>query len=236
MVTALVLSGGSGSRAGTDVPKQYICVNGKPLILYCLEVLSRHPRIDAVQIVAAPQWQEVLINNIRNAGLEEKLRGFSLPGETRQLSILQGLRDIRRYADDRDVVLVHYAARPNLSPEMITSCIEGMDGYDGLMPVLPMKDTVYVSYHGDRVDELLKREQVVAGQAPELFVLGKYYEANQCLLPDRILDIKGSTEPAILAGMKIAIIPGDENNYKITTAADLKRFEKSILEREGQKM
>lgn len=66
-----------------------------------------------------------------------------------------------------------------------------------------------------------------AGQAPELFRLGKYYEANLRLLPERIRHIHGSAEPAVLAGMDIAMIPGDEKNFKITTKADLERFEKT---------
>ena len=100
--------------------------------------------------------------------------------------------------------------------------------YDGVMPVLPMKDTVYFSESGDSVDRLLDRSRIYAGQAPEVYRLRKYIEANERLLPDEILKINGSTEPAVLAGLKVAMIPGDENNYKITTKEDLKRFESFI--------
>ncbi len=101
------------------------------------------------------------------------------------------------------------------------------------MPVLPMKDTVYYSRDGQTVGKLLDRSTIYAGQAPEVFVLGRYYEANRRLLPDDILRINGSTEPAILAGMDIAMIPGDEGNFKITTKADLERFERIMEERKG---
>jgi 2-C-methyl-D-erythritol 4-phosphate cytidylyltransferase len=87
-----------------------------------------------------------------------------------------------------------------------------------------MKDTVYLSNDGKKVSALLKREEVYAGQAPEMFVFGKYLEANRRLLPDDILKINGSTEPAILYGMDIAMIPGDEGNFKITTREDLERM------------
>ena len=93
-----------------------------------------------------------------------------------------------------------------------------------MLPVLPMKDTVYLSSDGERVTALLNRNEIFAGQAPELFRFDKYYEANKRLLPNEILRINGSTEPAIMAGMNIAMIPGDENNFKITTQADLERF------------
>ncbi|MDE7427740.1 MAG: 2-C-methyl-D-erythritol 4-phosphate cytidylyltransferase, partial [Lachnospiraceae bacterium] len=160
-----------------------------------------------------------------------KFRGFSAPGENRQLSIFNGLEDIRKYAEESDIVLIHDAARPLLSDRQITDCLKVVAGHDGVLPVLPMKDTVYYSEDGISVSSLLERARIFAGQAPEAFVLGKYYEANKKLLPDRILQINGSTEPAIMAGMDIAMIPGDEGNFKITTKADLERFREKIEDR-----
>ena len=112
---------------------------------------------------------------------------------------------------------------------MITDCLKAIEGYDGVIPVLPMKDTVYESVDGKTISRLLNRSQIYAGQAPELFRFGSYYEANRRLFPERILEINGSTEPAVIAGMKMAMIPGDENNFKITTKADLERL-RTILE------
>ena len=134
------------------------------------------------------------------------------------------------YADDTDYVFIHDAARPLLSAEIIADCLDGALDHDGAMPVLPMKDTVYYSRSGNVVDRLLDRSTIYAGQAPEVFLLGRYYEANRSLLPDRIWEINGSTEPAVLAGMDIAMIPGDEKNFKITTMADLERF-RSIIDK-----
>ena len=163
---------------------------------------------------------------------KDAIMGFSLPGDTRQLSILNGLRDIRDYVKSHSeelqadpVVIIHDAARPNLTAEYVDRCLDALDGFDGVMPVLPMKDTVYYSEDGKSVDRLLDRSRIYAGQAPEVYRLGKYIEANERLLPDEIKKINGSTEPAILAGLAVAMIPGDENNYKITTSEDLKRFE-----------
>ena len=117
-----------------------------------------------------------------------------------------------------------------LSAEIIADCLDGALDHDGAMPVLPMKDTVYYSRSGNVVDRLLDRSTIYAGQAPEVFLLGRYYEANRSLLPGRIWEINGSTEPAVLAGMDIAMIPGDEKNFKITTMADLERF-RSIIDK-----
>lgn len=88
-----------------------------------------------------------------------------------------------------------------------------------------------MSEDGKRVFSLMDRSKIFSGQAPESFVLGKYLEANRRLLPDRILKINGSTEPAVMAGMDIAMIAGDENNFKITTQADLNRFCGIVKER-----
>lgn len=227
MVTALLLSGGTGTRMGINTPKQYIEVKGRPIIFYCLQTLLSHEKIDAVQIVADPMWRDMILDCMKQLQ-NDRFRGFSAPGENRQLSILNGLEDIRKYAEESDVVLIHDAARPLLSADMITACLEAAAGHDGVLPVLPMKDTVYYSEDGRRVSSLLERARIFAGQAPEAFVLGKYYEANRKLLPEHILQINGSTEPAILAGLDIAMIPGDEGNFKITTKADLERFQERV--------
>lgn len=228
MNIALLLSGGTGTRLGSDIPKQYIEVSGRPIFSYCLETLTFHPQIDAVQIVAAPMWQEEISkwekSSLDKSVWTEKFGGFSLPGENRQMSIFHGLEDIRKYAKDTDYILIHDAARPLLSMKQITDCLNGAAGHDGAMPVLPMKDTVYYSRNGHKVEELLDRGKIYAGQAPEVFVLGAYYRANSQLLPEKILKINGSTEPAIMAGLDIVMIPGDERNFKITTKGDLERF------------
>ncbi|MCM1261839.1 MAG: 2-C-methyl-D-erythritol 4-phosphate cytidylyltransferase [Butyrivibrio sp.] len=235
MGIALILSGGSGVRLGTDIPKQYIEVCDRPVISYCIERLASHPQIDGIQIVAAPQWHDTITHSLEqltSLGLApealSKFKGFSMPGENRQLSIYNGLTDIMEYAGNDEIILIHDAARPMLSAQMITDCFSAAAGHDGVIPVLPMKDTVYLSEDGKTITSLLNRSQVFAGQAPEAFRLGKYYEANMRLIPEKIMKINGSTEPAVMAGMDIAMIPGDEGNFKITTKADLNKFERMM--------
>ena len=242
---AMLLSGGTGSRLGAEIPKQYIRTGGRMMITRSLYALFQCARIERVQIAADAVWHEQIredweqfcaetMGNADTAGRGRRwIDGFSAPGENRQLSILHGLEDIaERYGGD-SIVLIHDAARPLVSAAMLENCIAACDMHDGAMPVLPMKDTVYYSDNGRTVTQLLERERIFAGQAPEAFVLGKYLTANRALLPERILAIKGSTEPAILAGMDIAMIPGEEGNFKVTTPADLERYEQIIGEREG---
>ncbi len=230
MNIALILSGGTGARMYSKIPKQYIEIRGMPIVKYCIDKLSLHNGIDALQIVADLPWYDQIMKCLDKEDIRNKFRGFSAPGANRQLSIYHGLKDIKEYAEDSDYVLIHDAARPVISEALITRCLSAAAGHDGVMPVLPMKDTVYYSTDGVKVKSLLNRNEIYAGQAPELFRLGTYYEANKKLLPDQILRINGSTEPAIIAGLDIVMIPGEESNFKITTKSDLERFRKMIEE------
>ncbi len=231
MAVALILAGGSGTRLGADIPKQYIEVYGRCVISYCIERLSCHEKIDRIQIFAQAQWHEKIKECLEAYDKNGKFRGFSVPGRNRQLSIYNGLSDMKEYVDNLDVVLVHDAARPLLSERMITNCLEAIRGYDGVVPVLPMKDTVYQSADGKKISALVKRSEIFSGQAPEAFRFGVYYEANRRLLPDTILTINGSTEPAVMAGLDMIMIAGDEDNFKITTKEDLERFRELIKRR-----
>lgn len=238
MNTALLLSGGIGCRISAPVPKQYLRICDRMLITYALEPLLESPWVDTVKIVAEHRWRDAILEDAKKAGLSiKKISGFVIPGANRQGSILNGLEGIlfqgnertkTGSAKDEDTVLVHDAARPLLSDALIEACYAALGGHDGVMPVLPMKDTVYLSRDGRQVDGLFERSHIFAGQAPELFRLIKYYGANKALGPEKIMEIKGSTEPAVMAGMDIVMIPGEERNFKVTTEVDLERFLKCI--------
>lgn len=233
MNIAIILAGGTGARIGGDIPKQYLEAGGKLVIQYCLETCFGSEEIDAVQIVAEQRWRELIEAHLPE-GNGQKWKGFSDPGETRQLSIWNALLDIAGYADREDMVFIHDAARPLLSRGLLHRCLQSAQGHDGALPVLPMKDTVYYSEDGRSVSGLLRRSSVYAGQAPEVFVYGKYCEANRVLFPEKIREINGSTEPAVMAGMSIVMIDGEEDNFKITTQADLDKFQGMAARLSGQ--
>lgn len=218
MVYAIILSGGTGIRLGGTIPKQYIEVNGRPIIADSIDVFESCELIYKYIIVASTEWNEYIEKYTGN-----KFNGFAIPGENRQLSIYSGLDVLREYAREEDIVIVHDAARPFVTKTIISSLIKACEDADGAMPALPVKDTMYIQKNGT-VNSLIERESLIAGQAPEAFSFEKYLKANEVLLPERILSIKGSTEPAFLSGMNISVVCGDENNFKITTKEDLERY------------
>lgn len=231
---AVVLSGGIGSRLkGIDLPKQYYRVCGRTVLSYCIETLEKSEDIDAYIIAAAKEWQESILMEIellarQGLFLGSKFHGFAEPGENRQLSILNSLYALKNLAKGQDIILVQDAVRPLTSHSLIKRCIAAAKTAEGAMPVLKMTDTVYYSADGKKVDSLLERDKILAGQAPEAFVYGAYLLANERLAKEEMLCINGSTEPALKAGMQIALVEGEEGNFKITTARDLKRFEKMM--------
>lgn len=230
MNIAIILAGGTGTRMGTDIPKQYLQVNDRPIISYCVETISKCNRIDKIVIVAADEWKKFIENSVLRYDVCKKFAGFSNPGENRQLSIFNALSDIEKDNQDKECyVVIHDAARPYLTTENLSQYIEAAEGHDGVLPVLPMKDTVYRSVDGKSITGLVNRSEVFAGQAPEVFAFTKYLEANKKLLTyengkiskeSLIYEISGSTQPAIMAGMDVIMVPGNERNTKITTMED----------------
>ena len=218
MAIAIILSGGTGLRASTDIPKQYIEVNNIPVIADSINVFEGHEDIFKYVIVAADKWTDYIT---KFTG--EKFIGFAPAGETRQLSILNGLKVLSNIAADDDTIIIHDAARPFVSADTISALVNACKTHDGAMPALPVKDTIYIR-KGNKVHSLIDRDTIISGQAPEAFLYKKYLEANEALLPEKIMSIKGSTEPAFMAGMDVAVIDGDENNFKITTKEDLERY------------
>lgn len=227
MNIAIILSGGIGSRIGGDIPKQYMECKGKRLIYYSLEAIVSSDCIDKICIVASEKWQGILYAEM-SVEAKNKLIGFANPGENRQLSILNGMLLIKGNVPEfgyQDLVFIHDAARPYLTEEMIKNYIDAAEGHDGVLPVLPMKDTVYMSEDGMTISSLLDRKTIFAGQAPEVFRFNKYLKANEALLPDKIKLINGSTEPAIMARMDIVMVKGEEKNIKITTQEDIDKMQ-----------
>lgn len=225
MNIAVILSGGVGTRMGTDVPKQYIKVAGKPVFWYCLKTFFQSVHVDAVVIGCALEWQEYVKAQVMSFQIEKPVY-YSLPGETRQYTILNALQEIAKQGySETDVVIIHDAARPLVTEQLIADCINGCNEADGVLPVIPVKDTLYQSKNGKQITSLLNRNELFAGQAPEAFVFGKYLALHEKMPREELLKINGSTEIAYKGGLNVKLIRGDELNFKITTPEDLSNFE-----------
>lgn len=228
MVYAIILAGGTGTRLGEDVPKQYLEIFNKPIISYCLEKFEKHILIDFIIIVADSKWHRFVVNLIKKEHIS-KFAGFALPGSSRQHSILNGLREsYNNGITDSDIVIIHDAARPNVSERLISLCINEIKGADGVMPVVHAKDTMYLSETGRKIDSLLSRDNLFAGQAPESFIFGKYYSIHKNLTEKELSNIRGSSEIAYRNNLDINLVEGEEQNYKITTISDLNKFKFEI--------
>lgn len=228
MVIAIILSGGIGSRMGSDRPKQYLDVASRPVLWYCLQKFEQHSVVDRVIVVAAPAWQDYISNLARDLRME-KFAGLADAGSSRQSSIYHGLLKAKEIgAKDDDIVIIHDAVRPCVSDRILLDCVHMLDKADGAMPVLPVKDTVYRSADGTHISALLNRDELFAGQAPESFRFGKYLSVHENLSEEEMDSIRGSCEIAFKSGMKIKLFDGDEKNFKITTPADLEKFRRQV--------
>lgn len=225
----IILSGGVGTRMGADIPKQYLVVEKKPILYYTVHCFD-FSLFKKVVIVASDSWRDFITNSVCN-DLDSCMILFAPAGKSRQESILNGMSALREMAADDDIVVIHDGARPNLSKELVKNLIEANDNYDGVMPVLKVKDTVYRSIDGKQISSLLNRDELYAGQAPESFKFGLYYRINTILSEDELANVRGSSEIAFAKNLSIGFIAGEESNFKITTPDDLERFKQILVDR-----
>jgi 2-C-methyl-D-erythritol 4-phosphate cytidylyltransferase len=212
MNAGVVLAGGKSERLiGFDVPKQFCEVAGVPIIAYALAAFEQCADIDKIVVVASETWRGEI-------SVAAKFHAFAKPGETRQHSIYNGLLALRDTLGDDDFVVIHDAARPLATARDIGECVRAAHGCDGATPALPLNDTVYRSADGETITSLLNRDELLAGQTPECYVYGKYLAAHEGA---DLSGIRGGSELAFNAGMKIRLFGGNPRNIKITVAEDL---------------
>lgn len=212
-VWALVAAAGTGERLGLDRPKAFAPLGGRPLLAESLDRLDRCPWIDAMVVAAPPGWEEPAIL------LAEELAATKLVacvpgGPSRAESVRAALAEV---PDDAVVVLVHDAARPLVSDEVVERVLGPLaEGYDGVVPALAIADTVKRVESGVVV-ETLSRDRLVAAQTPQAFLPAALRGAFAG-------DLTGATDCASLvelAGGKVAVVDGDPRLLKVTTAEDL---------------
>jgi len=207
------------------IPKQYLEVFGKPILVYTLEKFNQNTNVDKIIIVAHTDYHENINMWLKKYGIT-KVCGFACQGESRQESILNGLHvAVSDGIVPTDKVIIHDSVRPLVSQKLISQCLQEIDKHDGCMPVISVNDTIYQSQDGKKIATLLDRSTLYAGQSPEAFNLKKYYKVNVSAGRKVLNEIKGSSEIAFSNGFDISLIPGEVSNFKLTTPEDLARFE-----------
>ncbi|HXZ56083.1 MAG TPA: 2-C-methyl-D-erythritol 4-phosphate cytidylyltransferase [Gaiellaceae bacterium] len=212
-VWAVLAAAGRGERLGSDRPKAFARLGGRPLLAESLERLEGSEWIDAIVIAAPPEWEEPSIL-VAEEIAATKVSSAVTGGETRSESVRLALADV---PGEAAVVLVHDAARPLVPDEVVERVLAPLgEGWDGAVPVLPLSDTVK-RVDGERVVETLPRGELVAAQTPQAF-------AAEVLRRALAGDVSGATDCASLVeagGGRVKVVQGDPRLLKITGADDL---------------
>jgi 2-C-methyl-D-erythritol 4-phosphate cytidylyltransferase len=214
MVWAVLVAAGRGERLGEDRPKAFVRLGGLPMLAEPLRRLDESDWIDAVVVVAPPDWEEPAILLAEEVGAS-KVTACVTGGESRTASVRAGIAEV---PGDVDVILVHDAARPLLPDEVIGRLLGALaDGCDGVVPVLPVTDTVKRVRDGV-VDETLRRDDLVSVQTPQAFAAPALRAALES-------GADGSDCASLVEanGGRIRTVAGDERLLKVTTRADLDR-------------
>lgn len=224
---AIIVAGGIGTRMHLDMPKQYYQVKGIPIIMYSFRKFASHPQIDTIVIVLADEWRDFVDGFVQKESFHGKVL-YAKAGISRQHSVLSGLKALEGIAGEQDVVLVHDSVRPLFQVSSIDDGIQACSEFKAAIPVITVKDATYQSIDGVMLSAILPRDQLFSGQSPEAFVYGPYLRAHNLFSEDEISQIRGSSELAFRAGLSVRLIPGTEQNYKLTTIEDLRAFELTL--------
>ena len=217
----VLLAGGVGTRMGQEIPKQFIHVDDVPIIIYTLQVLDKHPYIDAVHAVCVAGWEHVLEAYARQFGIK-KLKKIVTGGSTRYESTRIGMQSLGEVADD-DVLIVHDAVRPLVTPESITDMIGVCQKHDNAMTVLDCVDTMYERSSDEGADRVAAREKLVRGQTPEC-VSGRRMREMYGLARRKGIELDSISALQSALGWRIYFAKGSERNIKLTRPEDIDLF------------
>lgn len=228
MNIALIIAGGIGARMGQEIPKQFINVYDKPIIVYTMEAFQKNNNIDSIEVVCLDGWHDVLYAYARQFGIS-KLENVVSGGKNGQDSIRNGLYDIAsRHTDSNDIVLVHDAIRPMLSDEIIDDNLKVCKEYGNAITVLPCNAAMLKTYDGIEAEEQVPRDYLKETQTPQTFFLKDILNAHKEALERGITNSVASCTMYIELGRKLYLSKGSEKNLKLTTTEDIEIF-KSLL-------
>ena len=229
MTVALLTAAGSGTRMGQDIPKQFMHVENKPIIIHTMEAFQKHPSIDAIIVVTIPSWIEVLKAYAKQFNIT-KLRWVVGGGSTGQESIFNGLQTLKKELNPDDIVMVHDGNRCMVSSEIISDSIATYHHKGSAVAAIPCVEAVFRSSdNGCSSSISIPREQLFRTQTPHTYSLEKLLWAHEEAKKQGITNTAASCTLMQMLGEVIYFSKGSEENIKITTVDDLMIF-KALLQ------
>ena len=234
MNIALIIAGGSGSRMGQDIPKQFINVYDKPILIYTLEGFQNHPMIDAIEVVCIDGWHDVLWAYAHQFNIT-KLKWVVSGGNTGQESIRNGVYHLETDAKEDDIVVIHDGIRPLVDETVLTDVIVKAKKYGNGVTSLPYNEQIFVVNPDDdsTTCQFIPRETLRRVSTPQAYRFGKlnwaYHEAFE-----KEIGIYGSSYTNTMMvelGETLHFAAGSDKNIKLTTKDDLEMF-KGYLKRD----
>lgn len=218
MNIALILAGGSGTRLGGSLPKQYQELAGKPALVRTISAFQQQDEIDEVYLVCAKNWVAPVKMLVQKYALEKVTQVLTGGADRRESSFL-GLSALIKQHSPEDIVLIHDGARPLVSSRIITDCIDAAQKWPASTTAIPVQDTILDSEEGEWVSSIPERSRLYAVQTPQTFRLGVIYQGHLALPPDSPV----TDDAGILAaqGISVHLVEGDKRNLKLTTQEDL---------------
>lgn len=225
---AILTAAGTGSRTGQDIPKQFLHIENKPLIIYTLEAFQNHPSIDEIIVVCLDGWHDILKAYAKQFDIT-KLTHVVNGGATGQESIKNGIEEAERYYSDDSIIIVHDGNRGLVSQEVISNAISIYNEFGNAVAVIPCTEAVYESDDGGLTSVTeIPREKLYRTQTPHVWSLKKMVWAHKEAKKRKITNMTATCSLMKELGDTIHFSKGSELNMKITTVEDIDLF-KAIL-------
>ena len=222
MNIAIIFAGGVGTRMGSEVPKQFLELNGKPVLAHTLGLFERHPRSDRIVLVVARRYFDDCRVLAEKYGIS-KLGRLVECGDSAQESIYNGLKAAAEEYPADAVVLLHDGVRPYLEQQVIDANIDGVERFGNAVTYTPCYETIVLSQDGEKISAMPFRRESYTAQAPQSFRLGEILAAHERIRarPSGYTDMVDQATICWTLGMPIHLVRGNRGNVKITTPEDI---------------
>ncbi len=224
----LLIAGGSGNRMQQDIPKQFLTINERPVIIYTLEAFQEHKEIDAIAVVCLEGWEQILWAYAKQFNIT-KLKYVISGGENGQASIRNGVFELEKHFAPDDLVLIHDAIRPMVSAEIISDNIRVAKKHGNAITVIPCAEAMMQTEDGFVSAGSYPRDRLKRTQTPQAFHLGQICDLHRRALKKGIVNSIASCTLMIEMGEQVYFSAGSEKNIKLTTVEDIDIF-KALLQ------